>query len=158
MPTVTRSRTVAAPPEEVWSVVTDPERLPEWWPGAQRVEEPTAATWTLVLQSPRGKVVRADYTRLEARPPRQLVWRHEVAESPFERILSESLVTFDLEPSGVPPSHRVPSAAAPGTRLAITARQRARGFARFGFVQLRLAARRQLDEALDGLERLLGPA
>jgi uncharacterized protein YndB with AHSA1/START domain len=147
VPTVKRSRTVAAEPEAVWRVVTDPERLPDWWPGVQRVEEATAATWTMVLASPRGKAVRADYTRLEARPPHQLVWRHEVAESPFERILSESLVTFELEP-----------AADAATRVAITARQRTRGFARFGFVQLRRAARRQLDAALDGLERVLGAA
>jgi hypothetical protein len=40
--------------------------------------------------------------------------------------------------------------------VTISVRHRPRGFARFGFVQLRLAARRQLDGALDGLERLFG--
>jgi uncharacterized protein YndB with AHSA1/START domain len=133
------------PPEEVWRLVTDPGRLPGWWPGVERVEEATPATWTKVLQSPKGKTIRADYTRVQARRPRHLVWRHEVAESPFERILADSLVEFDLEREG-----------ASATHVTITARQRPRGFARFGFLQLRLAARKQLDAALDGLASVLG--
>jgi len=112
----------------------------------QRVEEVTPATWTKVLRSPKGKAIRADYTRLEGRRPSRLVWRHEVSESPFERLLSESLVEFDL------------NAVDGGTRVAITARHRPRGFARFGWFQLRLAAVRQLDEALAGLQRVLGAA
>ena len=44
-----------------------------------------------MLLSPKGKAVRADYTRVEAEEPRRLVWRQEVEESPFERILSEAV-------------------------------------------------------------------
>ncbi len=143
---VTRAREVAAPPEKVWGLVNDPERLPAWWPGLQRVEEATPATWTKVLRSPKGKTIRADYTRLEGRPPRWLVWRHEVSESPFERLLSESLLEFRMDDTGG------------GTRVAITARHKPRGFARLGWLQLRLAAGRQLDEALEGLQRVLGAA
>jgi uncharacterized protein YndB with AHSA1/START domain len=144
MPTISRSRSVAAPPDEVWSVVSDPARLPEWWPGVARVEEASPEAWTTVMTSPKGKAVRADYTRVEARPPRHLVWRHEVAESPFERILAESLTAVTLEPEGEGE-----------TAVQLTVRHRPRGFARFGFLQMRAAAAKQLEQALDGLGALV---
>jgi uncharacterized protein YndB with AHSA1/START domain len=144
MPTISRRRSVAAPPEQVWSVVSDPARLPGWWPGVARVEEASPEAWTTVLTSATGKVVRADYTRVEASPPRRLVWRHEVAESPFERILSESLTAVTLEPQ-----------AEGRTAVELTVRHRPRGFARFGFIQMRLATARQLEQALAGLESLV---
>jgi uncharacterized protein YndB with AHSA1/START domain len=75
MPTVTRRRSVGAPPEEVWGVVSDPERLPAWWPGVARVEEASESGWTTVQTSSRGKAVRLDFTRVAAEPPRRLVWR-----------------------------------------------------------------------------------
>jgi uncharacterized protein YndB with AHSA1/START domain len=33
MPTFSDSATTAAPPEEVWKVLYDPSRFPEWWTG-----------------------------------------------------------------------------------------------------------------------------
>jgi uncharacterized protein YndB with AHSA1/START domain len=144
VPTVSRTRKVQAAPEEVWRLVNDPERLPDWWPGVRRVEDVSPGAWTNVLYSPRGKTVRADYTLVEARPLRQLVWRQEVEESPFERILSESLTEIALEPDD-----------RGSTRVRLTVRHRPRGFARFGFIQMRLAAARHLEGALDGLESLL---
>jgi uncharacterized protein YndB with AHSA1/START domain len=145
MPTISRRRSLAAPPEQVWSVVSDPARLPDWWPGVARVEETSPDAWTTVLTSATGKVVRADYTRVEASPPRRLVWRHEVGESPFERILAESVTSVTLEPEG---DGR--------TGVELTLRHRPRGFARFGFLQMRLAAATQLEQALEGLESLVG--
>jgi uncharacterized protein YndB with AHSA1/START domain len=147
VPSVSRRRTIDAAPEEVWRVLSDPERLPDWWPGVQRVEEATPETWTNVLSSPRGRPVRADYTLVEIEPTRRLVWRHEVEESPFERILHESTTELTLDPEGED-----------ATRVELTVRHRPRGFARFGFLQLRLATRRQLDGALDGLARLFSGA
>ena len=144
MPTVSRTRSLRAPPAEVWALVSDPQRLPDWWPGVRRVEEASHEAWTTVLSSPRGKAVRADYTLVEAQEPERLVWRHEVEESPFERILRESTTEVEIEPGG-----------AGLTEVSLTLRQRPRGFARFGFVQIRRAAARQLEGALDGLERLL---
>jgi len=144
MPTITRRQSVPAPPQEVWSVVSDPARLPEWWPGVARVEEASPEAWTTVLTSAKGKAVRADYTRVEANPPHRLVWRQEVAESPFERILSESVTAVRLEPEGEG-----------STGVELTVRHRSRGFARFGFLQMRLAAARQLDQALEGLESVV---
>ena len=142
MPTVVRSRTVAAAPQRLWDVVADPERLPEWWPGVQRVEDASAKAWTTVLGTPKGKGVRADYTLLDAERPWRLRWRHEVEESPFERILSDSVTELELQPSPE------------GTDVRITTRLRMRGLSRFGGYQISRATRRQLDGALEGLQAL----
>ena len=88
MPSISRRRTLGASPEDVWAVVSDPERLPAWWPLVTRVEEATPEAWTEVLASPRRKVVRADFTLVESDPLRRRVWQQEVAETPFERLLS----------------------------------------------------------------------
>jgi uncharacterized protein YndB with AHSA1/START domain len=144
VPVVTRSRTVPAAPERLWTTVADPATLPEWWPGVQRVEDASRDAWTTVMVSPKGgRSLRADYTLLESDHPRRRSWRHEVAASPFERILRESVTDLDLEPSG--PDE---------TTVRLTARLTLRGFSRFGGLQMRRAYRRQLDGALDGLERL----
>jgi carbon monoxide dehydrogenase subunit G len=144
MTTVIRARELAVPAEAIWQLVSDPQRLHAWWPGVQRVEEATPQAWTTVLASPTGKTVRADYTLLESQHERLLSWRQEVEESPFERILAESTTALELEPER------------DTTRVTLTTRLRARGFARFGFWQLRRATARQLEAALDGLEAALG--
>ena len=144
MPTVSRRRTVPAPRDEVWEVIADPYHLPRWWPRVERVEEVTDATWTKVMLSSRGKAVRLDYTCVEAEAPRRLVWRHEVEESPFERVLADSVLEIELEPDGE------------ATRVAMTLDQRLRGKSRFGGRIVKRAAKRQLDDALDGLKRAFG--
>ena len=100
MPRVKRSRTVAAEPDAVWELVSDPHHLPRWWPQVQRVEEVTGDAWTNVLRTPKGKTVRADYTRVEWRPRTKIVWRQEVEESPFEAILDEATTEIEIEPAG----------------------------------------------------------
>jgi uncharacterized protein YndB with AHSA1/START domain len=142
MPTVVRSRTVEAAPQLVWDVVSNPDRLPEWWPGVTRVEDSSEEGWTTVLGTPAGKSVRADYTLLDAEHPSRIAWRHEVADSPFERILSDSVTELEIEP------------AAGGTVVRLTTRLRMRGVSRFGGFQVTRATRRQLDGALDGLQAL----
>jgi uncharacterized protein YndB with AHSA1/START domain len=42
MPSVADHATTAAPPEEVWKLLYDPSRFPEWWAGMERVELGTA--------------------------------------------------------------------------------------------------------------------
>ena len=43
MPSFDDIATTSAPPEEVWKVLYDPVRFPEWWTGIESVEaEPTA--------------------------------------------------------------------------------------------------------------------
>jgi uncharacterized protein YndB with AHSA1/START domain len=141
---VRRELTVAAAPEDVWRVLSDPGRLSTWWPGVARVEEATPQAWTTVLKSDKGKNVRADYTRVEAQPPRRLVWRQEVEETPFERILAESTTEIELSPDDE------------RTRVSLALRHRPRGWARLSPFQMRAAATRQVEGALDGLARLFG--
>ena len=142
---VRRERVVSAEPAEVWRIVSDPTRLAAWWPGVTRVEEASRDAWTTVLVSPTGKSVRADYSLVEAQGLERVLWRHEVQESPFERLLSESTTEIALTPD-----------AAGGTRVRVTLDQRPRGWARFSPFQLRAAARRQAEAALDGLAELFG--
>lgn len=142
--TVRRQRRLAAAPEEVWRVVADPWRLPAWWPGVARVEDASPEAWTTVMTSGKGRQVRADFTRVEADEPRRLVWRQELAETPFERLLTESATELALDPDEG------------GTRIRIGLVQSPRGWARFAPFQLRAAARRQLEGALDGLDELFG--
>ncbi|MEX1142343.1 MAG: SRPBCC family protein [Thermoleophilaceae bacterium] len=145
---MTRTRTVPAPPERVWSVIANPERLVEWWPRVRRVEEADSATWTTVVASDRGgRVLRADYTRVGFEHPRHLSWRHEVAASPFERVMTSSVTDIDLE-------------AVDGGTTAVTIRERIvlRGLSRLGGIQVRRAVRSKLDGALEGLERVVSDA
>ena len=145
MPEVTRARTVAAPQERVWELVSDPFHLPRWWPSTARVEDATALAWTSVLKTPQGKTVRADYTRTAYEAPRRIAWQQELEESPFERIFASALTEVEL------------SALDGGaTRVAITSEETLRGRYKLGGFIVRRAARRRLDDALVGLERAVG--
>lgn len=146
MPVVTRRRTIAASSERIWDVVSDPHALPRWWPRLQRVEEATPETWTKVLASERGKPVRADYTLTAAEPPRRLEWRQELAETPFERLLSESRLRIEVEEADA------------ASKVSLTATERLRGFARLGGFMVRRATRKRLDEALERLDLAVGGA
>jgi uncharacterized protein YndB with AHSA1/START domain len=142
---IVREQTVVpATPEEVWGLVSDPARLPQWWPGVTRVEEASDEAWTTVLSSPKGKSVRVDYSRVEAEPGRRVVWRQEVDESPFERILASSTTEIALE------------ASAGGTRVTVSLDQRPRGWARFAPLQFRGAGKRQVQGAVEGLDAVFG--
>jgi uncharacterized protein YndB with AHSA1/START domain len=143
---VARSRTLAAPVEDVWGVLEDPYALPRWWPHVRRVEGVGGAGWTMVLGREGGRGVRADQ-RLEAsEPPALRRWALQVAGSPFERVLRASVVEARLAP-----------ARDGGAELTLELRQAPRGFARFGGFLLRRAGRRTLDAALDGMARAVEP-
>ena len=144
MPTVSRSRVVAAIPEHVWDVVASPDRLTEWWPNVQRVEEADGKAWTTVLASPKGgKLLRADFSLVASEHPRRRSWRHEVAASPFEHVLTDSVTDIRLEP-----------VEGGRTEVQISEQMGLRGFSRLGGGQVKRAAKRKIDRALDGLERL----
>ena len=147
MPRVTRERTITATPEEVWDVVSDPYALPRWWPRVTRVEEASSEAWTTVLTTPRGRTVRADYSRIEIDPPRRIAWRQELLESPFERIFSSAVTEIELASDN-----------GGGTRVALTSTEKLRGRFRLGGPMVRRGARRRLDEALLGLEQAVGRA
>jgi uncharacterized protein YndB with AHSA1/START domain len=143
MPTVTRVRTLSAEPQAVWDVVSDPYHLPRWWPTVQRVEDVSESAWTTVATSSRGRAVRFDWSRVYINPPERIVWRQELAQTPFERFLRESVTGVILEPAG----HE--------TRVELRIVRRLRGLARFGGLQMRRAVRRELDGALDQLEAVV---
>jgi uncharacterized protein YndB with AHSA1/START domain len=140
VPEVTRARTVAAPVDRVWELVSDPFHLPRCWPMTARVEDATALAWTSVLKTARGNTVRADYTRTAYEPPLRVAWQQELEESPFERVFSAASTSVRLDPEG--------DAA---TRVELTVEERLRGRYRLGSWLVRRAARRRLDEALTGI-------
>src|SRR3954452_9683646 len=98
MPTVVRSRTIAAPQEALWEIVSDPYHLPRWWPNVQRVEDVSDKGWTTVATSSRGRAVRFDWSRVYIDARERTVWRQEFAQTPFERFLRGSVVGLIREP------------------------------------------------------------
>jgi uncharacterized protein YndB with AHSA1/START domain len=144
VPKVSESMPVAAPVDRVWRLVSDPHSLPRWWPRVQRVEEVSDDAWTMVLISDSGKPIRADYTLTSSQPQRQLEWRQELVETPFERMLSEARVEIELEEGD------------PGTVVTLRSTERLRGLARLGRFMVRRAASKRLNEALENLDGLVG--
>jgi hypothetical protein len=88
--------------------------------------------------------VRLDFQVIESEAPWSRAWAQEIAGTPFERVLNESVVAIDLKP--------VPG----GTEVTLSHQQKLRGYSRTGTFMLSRATRRKLDEALDGLERICG--
>jgi len=103
--------------------------------------------FTQVLGTARGRGVRADFRIVEQDAPRLLRWEQELAGSPFQRLLAEAVTTISLEPAG------------DGAATAVTAelRQRLLGWSRLTPFLFRRAARRQLGDALAGLDAVLSP-
>jgi uncharacterized protein YndB with AHSA1/START domain len=149
MATTKRTRTIAAPPERVWEVLEDPHHMPRWWPGVTRMEGVEEERFTQVFKTKKGRSVRMDFRLLQSEPPGpgytgSRVWSQEVEGSPFERVLTESVIEVVLEPDG------------DQTKVTIAQRQKLRGYSRTGGFLLKRATRSKLDEALDGLERVCG--
>jgi uncharacterized protein YndB with AHSA1/START domain len=145
VPTVRRSRTLHAPPEEIWLIVGDVYHLPRWWPRVTRVEGVEDDAFTQVLTTAKGVPVRADFRVVESAAPRVQRWAQQLVNTPFERELAASEVEVRLEPDGDS-----------ATRVALSLVQRLRGLALLGSFIVRTAGRRQLDDALNGLEALVG--
>lgn len=139
-----RSRTFTASPAAIWDVIADPEHLPRWWPGVARVEGVQGDRFTEVFTTKRGRPVRADFRIIQSDRPYGLAWMQEVEGTPFQRVLSESIIAVGI------------SLGADGTTVTIEQRQKLRGYSRTGGFLLRRATGRRLDEALDGIARILG--
>lgn len=150
MPHVTRRRTFAAPVEEVWDLISDPYSLPRWWPRTSRVEsvdrkpEGKRSQWTKVLETAKGRGVRADYRCLSSAEGERYVWEQQLAGSPFERHLRSSVVEIGLRTEE------------DGTVVSLTSDQKLRGMSRLGSPMMRGGQGKILDQALDGLEATLG--
>jgi len=150
VPRVTRRRTIAAPAEEVWELISDPYSLPRWWPRTSRVEsvdrkpEGKRSQWTKVLETAEGRGVRADYRCLSSAEGERYVWEQQLAGSPFERHLRSSVVEIGLRPERE------------GTVVSLTSDQKLRGMSRLGSPMMRGGQGKILEQALDGLEQALG--
>ncbi len=144
MPTTKRARVLEEPPERVWRVVGDPHHLPRWWPKVRRVESVREGGFTQVMRTEKGKDVRADFRIVAADAPRLLSFEQELEGTPFEGFLASSATDVAMEPAGG------------GTKVTITTRHKLKGMARLGGgAMLKRATRKQLDEALAELERVV---
>jgi uncharacterized protein YndB with AHSA1/START domain len=149
VPRVTRRRTIVAPVEEVWELISDPYSLPRWWPRTSRVEsvdrkpEGKRSQWTKVLETAEGRGVRADYRCLSSAEGERYVWEQQLAGSPFERHLRRSVVEIGLR------------AEEDGTVVSLTSDQKLRGMSRLGSPMMRGGQGKILEQALDGLEQAL---
>ena len=142
MATARRSRTLTVPQQQVWELIADPHHMPRWWPGVERMEAVQPDRFTQVFKTKRGRPVRADFRVLESDPPSMRSWEQEIAGTPFERVLNESVTELWLTP------------VTGGTEVTIVQHQRLRGYSRTGGFMLRRATAAKLDEALDGLQRV----
>lgn len=149
MPRVTRRRTIAAPVEEVWELVSDPYSLPRWWPRTSRVEsvdrkpEGRRSQWTKVLETAEGRGVRADFRCVSSAAGERYVWEQQLAGSPFARHLRSSTIEIGLR------------ACDGGTEVSISSEQKLRGMSRLGSPMMRGGQGKILEAALDGLESAL---
>jgi uncharacterized protein YndB with AHSA1/START domain len=139
-----RKRTLPASPQELWEIIADPHHMPRWWPGVDRMEGVEDDRFTQVFKTKRGRAVRADFRVVLSEPPSGRAWAQEVAGTPFERVLNESVIEVRLEP------------APGGTEVTLAQQQKLRGYSRTGGLLVRRATATKLDEALDGLARLVG--
>ena len=92
MPSFSDSTTVAAPPEEVWKILYDPTRFPDWWAHAARVEsgDPGAASeYTL------DTTAQPDFPT-----PQRLETVHEDRRVVFSCLVTDLRFDWQLEPVG----------------------------------------------------------
>jgi len=144
VPRTRRNRTMDATPEQVWRTVCDPHHLPRWWPRVQRVEGVDREHFTEVLNTDKGRSIRADFRIVESRAPEVRRWVQQVEGSPFERLLRSAETEVRLERDG------------DATRVTVTLSQRLKGVGAFGGLMVRRANRQVADEALERLGKLHG--
>jgi len=128
-------------------VLADPWHQARWWPRVVRMEAVDDGRFTQVLGTARGRGVRADFRIVETVEPRLLCWEQELAGSPFERLLAAAQTEISLAPAD--------DGAA--TTVTIELRQRLLGWSRLTPFLFKRAARRQLADALAGLEAVVSP-
>jgi len=146
-----RTRVIGASVEEVWKVVADPYQMPRWWPAIERMEGVQGDRFTQVFRSKRQRTVRADFRLLASEPPGgqytsgHRTWEQELVGTPFERVLVESVTEIAVEPAD-----------GGGTLITLGQRQKLRGYSKTGVWAMRSATAKRLDQALEGLARILG--
>lgn len=123
-------------------MLADPWHQVRWWPRVVRMEAVEDGRFTQVLGTARGRGVRADFRIVEVQEPRLMRWEQELAGSPFERLLAAAQTAISLAPAD----------GGAATTVTIELRQRLLGWSRLSPFLFTRAARRQLAEALTGLE------
>jgi len=147
MPTARCTRTIHASPRELWEVLGDPHHLPRWWPRVNRVEAVEPHAFTEVLMSEKGKIVRADFLLVDAVAGQRIVWAQQVQDTPFAKVLKSAETEVSL--ASVEDAYT--------TEVTVELRQTLQGFlARLGGHMVRRAASSTIEEALDGLEAIVG--
>ncbi len=140
---------IAAPPEDVWRLISDPHSLPRWWPRTSRVENVEQKSagrrsqWTKVLETSEGRGVRADYRCLSSAENERYVWEQQLEGTPFARHLRSSRIEIALRDRDG------------GTQVDLSSVQSLKGMSRLGSPMMRRGQGAILDEALDGIERAL---
>jgi uncharacterized protein YndB with AHSA1/START domain len=181
VPTARRSRTIAAPVEQLWDLICDPHHLPRWWPRVMRVEDVDGGAFTEVMQTKKGKWVRADYDIVGVDEAEHvLTWEQRIDGTPFARLLSSAETELRLvavtaagsgggQDAGTVPAQTLSDHGytASATEVTIELRQTLAGYSpRFGILagfspriggyMVRRAAQDTLEQALDGLEQISG--
>jgi uncharacterized protein YndB with AHSA1/START domain len=149
VPKISRRRRIAASPDQVWALISDPYNLPRWWPRTIRVESVNRKSagrrseWTKVLETSEGRGVRADFRCTSSAEKERYVWEQQLAGTPFERHLRRSAVEVRLHPQKEE------------TEVTLISDQRMKGLSRLGSPMMRRAQGAILDDALAGIERAL---
>lgn len=103
---IARERTIRAPAGRVWKVLSDAERLPEWYARAGRVEvlEGAGLGRRQRLHSQwQGQDSQVDQLVTAFEPGHLLEWRHEAERlggQPAPKFASETVVRIELEAQG----------------------------------------------------------
>jgi uncharacterized protein YndB with AHSA1/START domain len=148
---IVAERTVPAPPERVWPLVSEPDALPRWFGFAERVE---VLDGEGVGQRRRqhgqwgGKPSEVDQEITAFEPPRRLAWRH-LAERldgrPAPRFAASTDFSIELAPEGADTRVRLRSVQVPASR--------ARGVVMRAFGRRELAGK--LEQSLDALAQAI---
>ena len=150
MPTVTRKTSVAAPPEAVYDLISDPARLSEWWPRVVRVEDIAGrpgserTRWTCVLGADSGRRLRLDYRCTGATRPVRYEWEHELDGTPYQEHLVQQSFEARIEPAGE------------GSEVTLTTVNTLRGSARIAGWTMKKNQRGLIDAALAALAAAFG--
>ena len=145
MPTVSRKKAVAAAPDRVYDLVSDPSRLPEWWPRVVRVEDVAGGPgsertrWTSVLGADSGRLLRLDFRCTGATRPERYEWEHELDGTPYERHLARQAFEVRIADKDE------------GSEVTLTTVNSLRGAAKVAGFSMKKGQRELIEVALDGL-------
>lgn len=139
---------MAATPDKVYDVISDPGRLADWWPRVVRVEHvagrPGAdrTRWTSVMSADSGRMLRLDFRCCGATRPGRYEWEHELEGTPYEAHLARQ--AFEARINEQPE----------GSEVSLTTVNTLRGTAKIAGFTMKKGQRELLDEALDSLAEI----